>query len=82
MVLNDYQKVVFFKVHGRCECTHNTKGLNCDECQDFYNDIPWMPAIGDQPNECRRCECNNHATRCHFDRAVYLESGKVKIKFI
>ncbi|CAK5107481.1 unnamed protein product [Meloidogyne enterolobii] len=62
-------------VHGKCECTHNTKGMNCDDCEDFYNDSPWRPGIGDQSNECKRCECNDHATRCHFDWAVYNASG-------
>lgn len=64
-------------VYGNCDCTHNTKGANCNECQDFYNDLPWKPAIGDQPNECKRCECNGHAASCHFDEDVYIKSGNV-----
>ncbi|CAH1782676.1 unnamed protein product [Owenia fusiformis] len=63
-------------VHGRCQCTHNTKGLNCAECEDFYNDKPWKPAFRKTINACERCQCNDHATRCHFDPAVYEANGQ------
>ncbi|CAD5219384.1 unnamed protein product [Bursaphelenchus okinawaensis] len=64
-------------VHGNCECTHNTQGANCEKCKDFYHDLPWKPAIGDESNECKICRCNNHAASCHFDESEYIKSGNV-----
>uniref|UniRef100_A0A915IQY8 Uncharacterized protein n=1 Tax=Romanomermis culicivorax TaxID=13658 RepID=A0A915IQY8_ROMCU len=64
-------------VHGRCQCTHHTKGMNCKECEDFYNDVPWRPAVDREINACKPCQCSGHATRCHFDKSVYEASGFV-----
>ena len=40
-------------VHGRCNCTHNTMGNNCEYCKPLYNDLAWKPAEGKNRNECK-----------------------------
>ncbi|XP_037106771.1 laminin subunit beta-3 [Syngnathus acus] len=64
------------KVSPQCDCQHNTAGVNCERCDDLYNDLPWRPAEESNPHTCRRCECNNHAQRCRFDPALYEASGR------
>ncbi|XP_060925892.1 laminin subunit beta-3 [Limanda limanda] len=61
-------------VNPQCDCQHNTAGVNCERCADLYQDLPWRPAEEGDTHACKRCECNNHAQRCHFDQAVYAAS--------
>jgi len=62
-------------VHGRCECQHNTMGLNCELCKPFFQDQPWKPAEEGKPHECKMCNCNYHSEECQFDASRYEETN-------
>ena len=49
---------------------------------DFYQDVPWNPATGKLKNECKKCNCNEHTDKCHFDSRVFAVSSSVDIFYI
>ncbi|XP_078276381.1 laminin subunit beta-3 isoform X2 [Rhinoraja longicauda] len=64
--------------YGQCVCKHNTVGSNCEQCASLYNDQPWRPADDQSTNACKKCDCNNHSQRCHFDADVHRANGGVR----
>uniref|UniRef100_A0A1Y1M261 Netrin-1 n=1 Tax=Photinus pyralis TaxID=7054 RepID=A0A1Y1M261_PHOPY len=60
-----------------CECKHNTAGRDCERCKPFHFDRPWSRATARDANECKACECNQHARRCRFNMELYKLSGRV-----
>ncbi|KAM9343533.1 LOW QUALITY PROTEIN: laminin subunit beta-1 [Pholidichthys leucotaenia] len=61
-------------IHGRCVCKHNTEGLNCERCRDFYSDLPWRPAEAENPL-LAECNCKS-SSQCHFEHGTVLGHGQ------
>ena len=53
-----------------CQCIHNTMGLRCDQCLPLYNSKPWRAGITIDDFACRKCECNSHASSCHYNATL------------
>ncbi|CAB3361848.1 Hypothetical predicted protein [Cloeon dipterum] len=60
-----------------CDCRHNTAGRDCEKCKQFHFDRPWGRATLKDANECKACNCNNHARGCRFNMELYKLSGRV-----
>ncbi|XP_044736247.1 netrin-B isoform X2 [Chrysoperla carnea] len=60
-----------------CDCKHNTAGRDCERCKPFHFDRPWARATARDANECKACECNQHARKCRFSMDLYKLSGRI-----
>ncbi|XP_030079386.1 netrin-A isoform X1 [Drosophila hydei] len=60
-----------------CECRHNTDGRDCERCKPFYFDRPWGRATAREANECKKCNCNDHARQCRFNMDIFRLSQGV-----
>lgn len=60
----------------KCQCEHNTDGVDCELCKPFYNDVPWEPATVLSGNDCKPCNCNGLSKKCHFNQTLYDLTGR------
>lgn len=53
-----------------CVCEHQTTGRHCERCLPLYNNRAWQQGTTSLANACQLCNCNGHATSCHYDPAL------------
>ncbi|XP_028968222.1 laminin subunit alpha [Galendromus occidentalis] len=53
-----------------CSCRHNTDGDRCERCAGLFNQKKWLPASIENPNECEKCNCHEHAHTCRYNATV------------
>ncbi|XP_044848953.1 laminin subunit gamma-3 [Mauremys mutica] len=58
-----------------CLCQHNTTGVDCEQCQAFYQDRPWARGTAESANECLPCNCSGRSVECFYDRELYRRTG-------
>lgn len=75
-----------WQIHGHCLCEHNTVGLNCERCRDFYQDLPWRPAERDQTHTCRgMLTCYKHAPIGEHSPVIHTHTNRMwnsSLKFL
>ncbi|XP_067398048.1 laminin subunit gamma-3 [Emydura macquarii macquarii] len=58
-----------------CLCQHNTSGVDCEQCQAFYQDRPWARGTAESANECLPCNCSGRSDECFYDWELYRSTG-------
>ncbi|KAJ8947119.1 hypothetical protein NQ318_002479 [Aromia moschata] len=82
-----YYAIVDMVVRGSCSC-YGHADLAVPLAWDWILNPTWFTANANAPitpkeeivrdtNACKRCNCNNHATSCHFDAALYEATSHV-----
>ncbi|XP_077988585.1 laminin subunit alpha-2-like [Glandiceps talaboti] len=61
----------------QCVCGGNTQGFSCQECQHFYNQLPYQ--VGDEGFQCEACNCFDHSDSCYYDPNVALLKQSIDI---
>ncbi|RNA00650.1 Laminin subunit gamma-1, partial [Brachionus plicatilis] len=64
-----------FEEKYKCDCKHNTDGVDCEKCLPFFNDRPWAPATLLDGNECVACDCNGLSDKCVFNNTLFDLTG-------